>query len=156
MTVSSELSSEAWFAELPDTLRAGLPALEEGYFRHVGTDEADCEVTAAELTFRAHLALALNRQPGQGAVRVHHPDDGSGLGAAVQIVTDDMPMLVDSVTALLTRMGGTVREVIHPIVTVERDAGGGGGGAPPPPPPPPGGRGRRPPRRKGEKGEEPP
>ncbi|MGI5220958.1 NAD-glutamate dehydrogenase [Nocardia sp. CA-290969] len=124
MTVSSELSSEAWFAELPDTLRAGLPALEEGYFRHVGTDEADCEVTAAELTFRAHLALALNRQPGQGAVRVHHPDDGTGLGAAVQIVTDDMPMLVDSVTALLTRMGGTVREVIHPIVTVERDAGG--------------------------------
>uniref|UniRef100_UPI002454596C NAD-glutamate dehydrogenase domain-containing protein n=1 Tax=Nocardia carnea TaxID=37328 RepID=UPI002454596C len=124
MTVSSELSSEAWVAELPDNLRAGLHALEEGYFRHVGTDEADCEISSAELTFRAHLALALTRQPGQGAVRVHHPDDGSGLGAAVQIVTDDMPMLVDSVTALLARLGGTVREVIHPIVTVERDADG--------------------------------
>lgn len=124
MTVSSELSSEAWVAELPDNLRAGLHALEEGYFRHVGTDEADCEISSAELTFRAHLALALTRQPGQGSVRVHHPDDVSGLGAAVQIVTDDMPMLVDSVTALLARLGGTVREVIHPIVTVERDADG--------------------------------
>lgn len=124
MTVSSELSSEAWVAELPDNLRAGLHALEEGYFRHVGTDEADCEISSVELTFRAHLALALTRQPGQGSVRVHHPDDGSGLGAAVQIVTDDMPMLVDSVTALLARLGGTVREVIHPIVTVERDADG--------------------------------
>ncbi|MFI1460987.1 NAD-glutamate dehydrogenase [Nocardia carnea] len=124
MTVSSELSSEAWVAELPDNLRAGLHALEEGYFRHVGTDEADCEISSAELTFRAHLALALTRQPGQGSVRVHHPDDGSGLGAAVQIVTDDMPMLVDSVTALLARLGGTVREVIHPIVTAERDADG--------------------------------
>ncbi|NKY60316.1 NAD-glutamate dehydrogenase [Nocardia flavorosea] len=124
MTVSSELSSEAWVAELPDNLRAGLHALQEGYFRHVGTDEADCEISSAELTFRAHLALALTRQPGQGSVRVHHPDDGSGLGAAVQIVTDDMPMLVDSVTALLARLGGTVREVIHPIVTAERDAAG--------------------------------
>ncbi|MEU1984735.1 NAD-glutamate dehydrogenase domain-containing protein, partial [Nocardia sp. NPDC019395] len=124
MTVSSELSSEAWVAELPDTLRAGLRALEEGYFRHVGTDEADCEITSVALTFRAHLELALNRQPGQGSVRVHHPDDGSGLGAAIQIVTDDMPMLVDSITALLSRMGGTVREVIHPVVTVERNADG--------------------------------
>ncbi|WP_328391647.1 NAD-glutamate dehydrogenase [Nocardia sp. NBC_00416] len=124
MTVSSELSSEAWAAELPDTLRAGLGALEDGYFRHVGTDDADCEITAPTLTFRAHLTLALTRQPGQGLVRVHHPDDGSGLGAAVQIVTDDMPMLVDSVTALFGRMGGTISEVIHPIFTVERDADG--------------------------------
>ncbi|MGW0183753.1 NAD-glutamate dehydrogenase domain-containing protein, partial [Nocardia sp. NPDC003345] len=125
MTVSSELSSDAWVAELPDTLRAGLGALEDGYFRYVGTEDADCEITAPTLTFRAHLALALTRQPGQGLVRAHHPDDGSGLGAAVQIVTDDMPMLVDSVTALFSRMGGTVSEVIHPIVTVERDAAGG-------------------------------
>jgi glutamate dehydrogenase len=124
MTVSSELSSEAWAAELPDTLRADLGTLEDGYFRHVETDDADCEITAPTLTFRAHLTLALTRQPGQGLVRVHHPDDGSGLGAAVQIVTDDMPMLVDSVTALFGRMGGTISEVIHPIFTVERDSGG--------------------------------
>ncbi|MGW5384075.1 NAD-glutamate dehydrogenase domain-containing protein, partial [Nocardia sp. NPDC003963] len=124
MTVSSELSSEAWAAELPDTLRADLGNLENGYFRHVETDDTDCEITAPTLTFRAHLTLALTREPGQGLVRVHHPDDGSGVGAAVQLVTDDMPMLVDSVTALFGRMGATISEVIHPIFSVERDSGG--------------------------------
>ncbi|NUS94902.1 MAG: NAD-glutamate dehydrogenase, partial [Nocardia sp.] len=124
MTVSSELSSEAWAAELPDTLRADLGNLEDGYFRHVETEDTDCEITAPTLTFRAHLTLALTRDPGQGLVRVHHPDDGSGLGAAVQLVTDDMPMLVDSVTALFGRMGATISEVIHPIFTVERDSSG--------------------------------
>ncbi|WP_234293530.1 NAD-glutamate dehydrogenase domain-containing protein, partial [Nocardia jinanensis] len=124
MTVSSELSSEAWAAELPDTLRADLGNLEDGYFRHFETEDTDCEITAPTLTFRAHLTLALTRAPGQGLVRVHHPDDGSGLGAAVQLVTDDMPMLVDSVTALFGRMGATISEVIHPIFSVERDSDG--------------------------------
>ncbi|WP_459549649.1 NAD-glutamate dehydrogenase [Nocardia sp. X0981] len=124
MTVSSELASEAWIAGLPEGLRAGLDALETGYFRHVETEDTDCEITAPTPTFLAHLKLALTRQPGQGLVRAHHPDDGSGLGAALQIVTDDMPMLVDSVTALFTRMGGTISEVIHPIFTVRRDDDG--------------------------------
>ena len=46
-------------------------------------------------------------------------------GATVlSIVTDDMPFLVDSVTSELARQGRTVRVVIHPLLTVRRDADG--------------------------------
>ncbi|WP_114858377.1 NAD-glutamate dehydrogenase [Azospirillum brasilense] len=42
----------------------------------------------------------------------------------VEIVNDDMPFLVDSVTAELNRQGLTVHLVIHPVVRVKRDADG--------------------------------
>src|SRR5690606_31555336 len=49
----------------------------------------------------------------------------------VEVVNDDMPFLVDSVTAELNRRGYTVHLVIHPIMPVRRDQGrfvGIGGG----------------------------
>ena len=42
----------------------------------------------------------------------------------MQIVTDDMPFLVDSVTAELTRMGRAVHLVVHPLIVVRRNAAG--------------------------------
>jgi glutamate dehydrogenase len=39
----------------------------------------------------------------------------------VQVVTDDMPYLVDSVASELTRGGVQVQRVVHPIVVVRRD-----------------------------------
>ena len=44
--------------------------------------------------------------------------------SVVEIVNDDMPFLVDSVTAALNRRGVTVHQVIHPVVYVERDEKG--------------------------------
>ena len=40
--------------------------------------------------------------------------------SVVEVVTDDMPFLVDSVTMELTRLGHTVHTVIHPQLLVER------------------------------------
>ncbi|WP_040789356.1 NAD-glutamate dehydrogenase domain-containing protein, partial [Nocardia paucivorans] len=124
MTVSSELSGAAWTAELLDALRADLGELEEGYFRHVDAGDADRVISGITQVFRRHLELALDRNPGRASVRVYHPDDGAGLGAAVQVVTDDMPLLVESVTSSLARMGVSISEVIHPIFEVERDRTG--------------------------------
>ncbi|MBF6317663.1 NAD-glutamate dehydrogenase [Nocardia cyriacigeorgica] len=124
MTVSSELSGAAWVAGLPQPLRGDLAALEEAYFRHVDAGDVDCVITGITQIFRRHLELAMTRSPGRALVRVYHPDDGSGLGAAVQVVTDDMPLLVESITSSLSRMGVSVSEVIHPIFEVERDAEG--------------------------------
>ena len=125
MTVSSELSSAAWAAGLPEPLRSELAALEEAYFRHVDAGDVDCAITgSSSLVFRRHLELGMQRRAGERRVVVHNPDDGSGLGAAVQLVTDDMPLLVESVTAALTRIGVSVSEVIHPIFEVIRDADG--------------------------------
>jgi glutamate dehydrogenase len=43
---------------------------------------------------------------------------------AIELLNDDMPFLVDSLTAELTRHGFTIRETIHPILTVKRDKKG--------------------------------
>ena len=42
----------------------------------------------------------------------------------VEIVNDDMPFLVDSVTAALNELGLTVHLVVHPLTKVTRDASG--------------------------------
>ena len=42
----------------------------------------------------------------------------------VQIVTDDRPFLVDSVTMEVLRQGWSIREVFHPQFLVRRDLGG--------------------------------
>ncbi len=47
-----------------------------------------------------------------------------GMGVAVQIVTDDMPLLVESVLALLSRLGVSVGTVIHPVLSARRTADG--------------------------------
>ncbi|MBF6331498.1 NAD-glutamate dehydrogenase [Nocardia transvalensis] len=125
MTVSSELSSAAWVAGLPEQLRGELATLEEAYFRHVDAGDVDCAITGSSLqVFRRHIELAIQRPPGAARVRVYYPDDGSGLGAAVQMVTDDMPLLVESVTSALSRMSISISEIIHPIFEVERDSEG--------------------------------
>ncbi|MFB7717757.1 NAD-glutamate dehydrogenase [Nocardia sp. NPDC056100] len=125
MTVSSELSSAAWAASLPASLRGNLVSLEEAYFRHVDAGDADCAipVTSTQI-FRCQIDLAAERTLGTANLRVYHPEDDADLGAAVQLVTEDMPLLVESVTAYLSRMGVSVSEVVHPIFEVTRDASG--------------------------------
>ena len=53
-------------------------------------------------------------------------DDGWTAGGAtvVQIVTDDRPFLVDSVTMEVLRQGWSMREVFHPQFLVRRDLEG--------------------------------
>ncbi len=68
------------------------------------------------------------RNPKTAKVRVFNPradEHGWRSGhTVVEIVNDDMPFLVDSVTAELNRHDLTVHLVIHPIVRVARDASG--------------------------------
>ncbi len=70
---------------------------------------------------RSHLDLATRRVPGEALIRV---GDAGGGGVVVEVVTDDMPFLVDSLLAGVARAGGDVRRVIHPIVVVRRRATG--------------------------------
>jgi glutamate dehydrogenase len=71
---------------------------------------------------------AQKRQPGQAKIRAFNPRvDEHGWGSphsVVEIVNDDMPFLVDSVTSELGRDDLTVHLVIHPVVAVARDAAG--------------------------------
>ena len=68
------------------------------------------------------------RVPGTAKVRVFTPDieehGWKTTHSVIEIVNDDMPFLVDSVTAALNRRGLNVHQVIHPVVYVERDRDG--------------------------------
>src|SRR5690606_16651227 len=71
---------------------------------------------------------AENRPQGTANVRVHTPtveENGwTCTHSVVEVVTDDMPFLVDSVTNELTRQGRGIHVVIHPQVVVRRDVTG--------------------------------
>jgi glutamate dehydrogenase len=77
----------------------------------------------------AHWRLAHRRQPGEAKVRVYSPrfeEHGwRSRHSIVEIVTDDMPFLVDSVAMELNRHGLVIHLPIHPVIRVRRDQAGG-------------------------------
>ncbi|MFG2213282.1 NAD-glutamate dehydrogenase [Streptomyces sp. NPDC048685] len=76
----------------------------------------------------SHYRLAETRPQGTANVRVHTPTvEENGWTCShtvVEVVTDDMPFLVDSVTNELSRQGRGIHIVIHPQVVVRRDVTG--------------------------------
>nr|WP_239579093.1 NAD-glutamate dehydrogenase [Microlunatus panaciterrae] len=100
------------------------------YFRHVDADDME-ERSVPDLCglVESHYRLALQRSAARATVHVWTPsqaDDGwSASGATVvQVVTDDRPFLVDSVTMEVLRQGWSIREVYHPQFAVRRDVAG--------------------------------
>ena len=77
----------------------------------------------------AHWQTAARRLPDQAPnVRLYNPDlevDGwESRHTAVEVVCDDRPFLVDSVTMVLQRHGWGIHLVVHPVLDVERTADG--------------------------------
>ena len=99
------------------------------YFAHVAEDDLSGRdpksLAAAAL---GHLSWALNRKPGVAKIRVFNPDQGrdgwSSERTIVQLVNDDMPFLVNSVTMALDRLGNGTHITIHPLLHVHRTAAG--------------------------------
>ena len=100
------------------------------YFRHVDAVDVD-ERTVEDLLglVLSHYRSALHRPAARATIVIRTPsqsDDGWTAGGAtvVQIVTDDRPFLVDSVTMEVLRHGWSIREVFHPQFLVHRDLAG--------------------------------
>jgi glutamate dehydrogenase len=76
----------------------------------------------------AQWGFARQRTPGVAKVRVYSPrfeeDRWRSIHSVVEIVTDDMPFLVDSVSMELNRQGLTIHLPIHPVLAVRRDDAG--------------------------------
>ena len=76
----------------------------------------------------AHWRTAKHRLPGEAKVNVYNPDlerDGwHSPYTVVEIVSDDMPFIVDSVTMELNRQGYGIELIVHPVIRVVRDADG--------------------------------
>jgi glutamate dehydrogenase len=73
-------------------------------------------------------AWALERKPGAAKVRVFTPEqkrDGWHVPhTVIEIINDDMPFIVDSVTAELTAQNLTIDVLFHPILNVSRGKSG--------------------------------
>ncbi|GAA2502489.1 NAD-glutamate dehydrogenase [Streptomyces longisporus] len=108
-----------------DTVLAFL----QRYYLHTAPEDLNgrdpVDIFGAALS---HYRLAENRPQGTANVRVHTPtveENGWTCShSVVEVVTDDMPFLVDSVTNELTRQGRGIHVVIHPQIVVRRDVTG--------------------------------
>ncbi|MGA8117827.1 MAG: NAD-glutamate dehydrogenase [Actinocatenispora sp.] len=99
---------------------ANLADLVGLYWRLVPDEELVGRVGAELFTTTCqHRELAAQRLPGELKVELH--TSGGDGHTVVQIVIDDMPFLVDSVTAALVSRGLEVHLVVHPQVVVRRE-----------------------------------
>ncbi|NUK04766.1 NAD-glutamate dehydrogenase [Streptomyces lunaelactis] len=113
--------------ERPDQ-GALLTYLQRYYLHTAPEDLADRDPVDVFGAAVSHYRLAENRPQGTANVRVHTPtveENGWTCShSVVEVVTDDMPFLVDSVTNELSRQGRGIHVVIHPQVVVRRDLTG--------------------------------
>jgi glutamate dehydrogenase len=128
---------EQLIAEVCDRLRRQLPERDSElaasfvrqYYRWVSPDDlaarSALDVYGAAL---AHFNFARVRPPGTVKVRVYNPQfDTHGWQSthtAVEVVTDDMPFLIDSVSMELNRRGFGVHLIIHPVLGLRRNPQG--------------------------------
>ncbi|NWG46027.1 MAG: NAD-glutamate dehydrogenase [Alphaproteobacteria bacterium] len=95
--------------------------------RRTSFDDIDLYPPPALLAICAGLwERSRDRAAGVPQIHVELAPSPAGIGEAtlVDIVTDDMPFLVDSLLGELTESSLTILRVVHVIVEVERDAGG--------------------------------
>ncbi|GFZ82091.1 NAD-glutamate dehydrogenase [Nesterenkonia alkaliphila] len=112
-------------AEQPSTLwrreDEQYQALTEAYFAHIAEEDlAKLSAAARQQRVSAHVETADSRTSTEPAVRVVEVEHRS----IVQVVTDDMPYLVDSVTSEVTRCGHAITLVVHPILLAKRSSSG--------------------------------
>jgi glutamate dehydrogenase len=93
------------------------------YYRRVDTEDLAPPARLAA-TARAHAMLGLRRPQGRAQVDVRGEPESPAGPMTVDIVTDDMPYLVDSVTTALNRHRADIEVIIHPLLRVRRDVTG--------------------------------
>jgi len=108
-----------------------VPGLLKAYYRHVAPEDV-CDRTEVDLygALAHHYKLAANRPQGTAKVRVFTPtvaEHGWSANAhsVVEVVTDDMPFLVDSITMELAAEQRNIHVIVHPQFEVRRDITGG-------------------------------
>ena len=98
------------------------------YYQRVATEDLAPPSRLAAVA-EAHARLGLCRPQGRAVVQVREPADAqlhpvSRSGLVVDIVIDDMPYLVDSVTTELNRHEAEIQVIVHPLLRVRRDVAG--------------------------------
>jgi glutamate dehydrogenase len=137
MTLKTEEIEAALIDDVCSRVREKLrddeaPQVEEfvrQYYRRVPPEDlvgrSELDVYGAAL---AQWNFMCRRAPGEAKVRVYNPQfeqhGWQSPHTVVEIVSDDMPFLVDSVRMELGRHGYGIHLLIHPVINVHRDADG--------------------------------
>jgi glutamate dehydrogenase len=137
MTLKTEELEAALIDDVCSRVREKLrddeaPQVEEfvrQYYRRVPPDDlvdrSELDVYGAAL---AHWNFICRRAPGEAKVRAYNPQfeqhGWQSPHTVVEIVSDDMPFLVDSVRMELGRHGYGIHLLIHPVINVRRDEEG--------------------------------
>ncbi|MGH8502782.1 MAG: NAD-glutamate dehydrogenase [Gammaproteobacteria bacterium] len=130
-------TKDAAIARVADAARSRLPGprstaaerFARAYFAGVAAEDLAGK-TPEDLygAMLAHWQLAQRRQPGTPNIQIYNPVAAEhgwrSAHTVVEIVTDDMPFLVDSVSMELSRHGLTIHLIVHPVMRVRRDPDG--------------------------------
>src|SRR5437762_487400 len=116
-------------AKVAPEQRATVQAFIERYYGQVDPEDL-AERQPADLYGAAlsHWNFARKRDPGSARLRVLNPSieehGWQSTHTIIEIVNDDMPFLVDSVTMEVNRHGLTLHLITHPLLAVVRDGSG--------------------------------
>jgi len=117
--VSSELLSN----------RRQIRSFLEQYVADVPVEDLEGRSTRimAEIAL-SHLDLGISRRKGRPLIRIYNPtEEEHGYTSSftfVEMVNDDMPFLVNSVSAAVNRHELSVHITVHPIIRIKRDGDG--------------------------------
>ena len=115
-------------AELSDGVKVGdREKYLHGYYRHVNSsDLMAAGPKRAGSVAAEHAELAASRPQGRAVVRVRAGADATLLAGrdVIDVVTDDMPFLVDTITMTLAAHDVAAELVVHPQLAVRRDVTG--------------------------------
>ena len=87
-------------------------------------DRASLGTLVSPAMVEAQYRLGRHRSFGDTRVAVYADDDPAGFGPALQIVTDNAAMLMDSVTVLLHRLGVAYTAIMNPVFRARRGPSG--------------------------------
>jgi len=114
---------------LPDGERELAGRFAEQYYQHSTVE--DLQEHSIDNLYGAVLSLwklAIQRKPGEPLIRIYNPSfDEHGwqtTHTVVEVITDDMPFLVDSLSMVLVQSNMAIHLLIHPMITVIRGEGG--------------------------------
>ena len=99
----------------------------QAYYKHV--DAGDLAAAGAERVGRVaseHARLAAQRPQGRAVVQVRTGPEAALLSGrdVIDVVTDDMPFLVDTITMTLASEDVAAELIVHPQLMVRRDVSG--------------------------------
>jgi len=94
------------------------------FFARMAHSDVDLHTPAEWATLIAGLLdFIQQREPGRAKVRVFNPERGHAGRSVIEVITDDMPFLVDTVSVIVSD-NLQIHAVIHPVIKVVRDAKG--------------------------------